>query len=95
MPDRDTARKSFDLRLASVIPQIREEYDTLLIQAQIEGARANRGRTITITTEMREQILTQAERIVFYGHVDPRKMERDWEAASKGGRDPIGGAQDD
>lgn len=95
MSEKDSARKSFDLRLGAARANIKTEYDQLLIDFQIEGAKGNNGRPITVTVEDRERLLAEAERNVIYGHVDPDKMASDWEAATtKEGRPPIGGAQD-
>lgn len=95
MAEKSVERKSFDLRIAALRPAIRDKYQDLLTKKQIEGAKGNNGKPVTITVEDRELLLKRAERIVFYGNVDPDKMQEDWERAASNGRPPIGGAVDD
>lgn len=76
-------------------PAVKEEYYKLLLDMQIESVNKSGGNPEIITIEEREKLLRQAQTNVSTGHVDPEKMERDWEnATSKDGRPPIGGAQE-
>lgn len=96
MPEKTTERKAFDLRLESASSTIRDEYYSLLSAEQVARAKANKGRPVRLSVEEREAILGQAERNIFYGRVDAKKMEKDWEmATSRDGRPPLGGALDD
>jgi hypothetical protein len=77
-------------------PAVQEEYYRLLLDMQIESVKKSGGSPEIITVEQRKKLLDQAQTNVSMGHIDPEKMERDWEnATSKDGRPPIGGAQDD
>lgn len=93
------ARKRFELELKNTQrdkPIVYLEYSKLLSEEQIRLAKENSGKPVKIVTERREGLLRQAHINVYIGHVNPERMERDWEGAtSKDGRPPIGGAQDD
>ncbi|QQG41761.1 MAG: hypothetical protein HYV90_00385 [Candidatus Woesebacteria bacterium] len=88
-------QKAFELDLANASDLIRDEYRTLLLKAQLKGAKSNKGASVTISLEEREKLLDRARQIAQFGHADPEKMADDWERASANGRPPLGGAQDD
>jgi len=94
MAEKTVDRKSFDLRLAAVSEGTRQEYQNILTNEQIRRAKENKGKPVAISTAERELFLNRATKTVLYGKVDPQRMARDWEAASRNGRPPIGGAQD-
>jgi hypothetical protein len=66
-----------------------------LIEEQVRLANENGGKPVKISIERREELLKQADTIVYVGRVDPKKIGEAWEKASRGGRGPIGGALDD
>ncbi|KKU09868.1 MAG: hypothetical protein UX13_C0027G0003 [Candidatus Woesebacteria bacterium GW2011_GWB1_45_5] len=94
MAEKTTEGKSFDLRLTRASEAVRKQYQSILTAEQAQRARENNGKTVTIDITEKEQFLDRATAIVIYGKADPQKMAQDWESASRDGRPPIGGAQD-
>jgi len=95
MAEKTIEQKDFDLRLAAAGETARLNYYDLLTQERVKRAKASGGQLVTIDIAEREQLLEKATRIALYGQADPKKMAEDWEKATRSGRPPIGGAQDD
>lgn len=94
----DLAKRKLEfdiLKLRDENPAVYMEYFDLLIKKQINLLKENGNKPVIVTTEQKENLIKQAHTNIIMGHVDPAKMERDWERASENGRPPIGGAQDD
>ncbi|OGM08068.1 hypothetical protein A2W13_02775 [Candidatus Woesebacteria bacterium RBG_16_36_11] len=96
--EKPIEEKDFDLRLKSSPDDIQSMYFKLLARERVQRAKARRGRPEPINLEEREGMLTRAKVLADiasqYG-VNPLKVEKDWENATKKGRPPIGGAKDD
>lgn len=89
--------KYFKLDLNKASDDVQDRYHTLLLEEQLGKAKKNGGKLPKpAPLELKETILRivkntqdiETARKAF-------KMDRDWEKASRGGRPPIGGAQDD
>jgi hypothetical protein len=92
---QEDAARDFELKLQRASPKVRDEYHRLLVEKQVESAKKSEGHAVTVSTEEREELFKQADTNIYVGHVDPQKMNKDWENASHNGRPPIGGAKND
>ncbi|HJX45674.1 MAG TPA: hypothetical protein VJ399_00695 [Patescibacteria group bacterium] len=90
--------KDFDMRLGNLADDIQSMYYRLLARERVKRAKEKKGRPEPVNLTEREGMLARAKVLASvasqYG-IDPLKVEKDWEKASKGGRPPIGGAKDD
>lgn len=93
MTEKSGEQKGFDLTLSRLGRPTRSIYDQLLLEKQIELAKENKGKPVTISVEEREKILSRARQVAQYGNADPKRMAGDWDYRNQ--RPPIGGAQDD
>ncbi len=90
------AEKDFNLRLDKASEPIRNAYYDFLRDEQLRSAKENRGKLTTVSLETRSRLLffaTDGRDAKFVQKA--LKMRRDFEANTKGGRRPMGGAVDD
>ena len=88
--------KQFKLDLNNAPPEVQDRYHKLLLGIRAENATKHPGPPKEISIDERENLLHKAKTASDYEEAKKLlQMERDWEAASKGGRPPIGGAIDD
>lgn len=92
--EKDVVR-DFELKLQAANSKVRDEYHRLLLDEHVKLAKENNNHPVAVSIEEREKIFGQADTNVFVGHVDSKKMSNAWDKASRDGRGPIGGAQDD